>query len=35
MPLVLGAKVRRSVSQNEQIWQILEHGNVKTFGFKN
>ena len=37
MSLVLTAKVRRNLSQNEQLWQTPEIGNVlgPTFGFKN
>ena len=36
MSLVLNAKVRRNLSQDEWLWQTLEVGNVfgPTFGFK-
>jgi hypothetical protein len=37
MFMVLCAKIRRISSQNEQLWQTLDIGNVfgPTFGFKN
>ena len=37
MSLLLSAKVKRNSSQNEQLWKILDIGNVfgPTTGFKN